>query len=563
MARIEIAIERPRGAILARLIALLNARVVPITTAALLILLILFILYPLLSVLIKSLLGEGGLTFQHYREFFSKWYYYRSLINSMILGTATMVIATVVGFVFAYMTTRGPLILRRPLKLIAFFPLIAPSYIFAISLIVLLGRSGIITQWLHIETVIYGWKGVILAQVLAFLPLSFIMIENVLISLDPHLEDTASDLGAKEPTILKTVILPLSAPGLLKAALLIFVMAISEFGNPAMLGGRLSFLAPDTYLMITGEARFEMASVLSVFLILPCLGIFILHHYWLKGRGYTTIIGRPVAAEERRMGLLIMIPCLVISLFVSLLILLSFAVILLGGFVKLVGIDNTFVLDHFMNTTSNDAIFNSTKMSLLAALIGAVIGTLLAYIIMRGNIPGRKVIEFIALSGFALPGTLIGVGYILAFNKYPFYLTGTMLILVLNCTFRFLAVAVEAGISKLHQISVEIEEASADLGANFLTTFARITLPLMSSAFVAGFVYTFMTSMISLSSVIFLISPGTNLASVYIFITAQLGEMGLACATTLKMIIVILSFMAGLHILSRKTGITVSRGGIQ
>lgn len=561
MARVGIAVDRPRGAGLARLAAFVNARIVPIIATALLGLLALFILYPLLSVLVKSLLGEGGVTLRHYGEFFSKRYYYRSFVNSMILGLSTMGLTTVVGFVFAYMTTRGPLILRRPLKVIALAPLVAPSYIFAISLIILLGRRGMVTQWLGIDTVIYGWSGVILAQVLAFLPLSFLMIEHVLRSLNPNLEDAANDLGATEGTILKTVILPLSAPGVLKAGLLVFVMAVSEFGNPAMLGGRLSFLAPDTYLMITGEGRFEMASVLSVVLLLPCLGIFMLHNYWLKGRGYTTIVGKPVAAEERRMSPLLMVPCLGVCLVVSLLILSSFGVIVLGSFVKLVGIDNTVVLEHLRNTASNDAILNSIKMSLLAGFIGAVIGVLLAYIIMRGNIPGRGVLELIALLGFALPGTVIGVGYILAFNASPFYLTGTMLILVLNCVFRFLAVAVEAGISKLHQISAEIEEASLDLGAGFLTTFMRITLPLMFSAFVAGFVYTFMTSIVSLSSVIFLIAPGTNLASVYIFITAQLGEMGLASATTVKLIAIVVLCMAGLHVLSRRIGVTALRGG--
>lgn len=537
----------------------LNARTVPVTATALLILLILFILYPLLAVLVRSLMSKGGLTLQHYWEFFSKGYYYRSFINSMILGITTSVIACATGFAFAYMVTRGPWFLRRPLRVVALSPLLAPSYIFAISLIILFGRSGILTQWLQIGAVIYGWSGVILAQALAFLPLSFIMIENVLKSLDASLEAAARDLGARETTILRTVILPLSAPGLLKAALLVFVMAVSEFGNPAMLGGRLSFLAPDTYLMITGEGRFDMASVLSVMLLLPCLGIFILHDYGLKGRSYTTIVGKPVATEVGKPSVFIVGPCVILSLVVSLLILASFAVIVVGSVVKLVGINNTFVLEHLWNSASNDAIFNSIKMSLLAGLIGAVIGTLLAYVVMRGNVLGAGVLEFLALLGFALPGTVIGVGYILAFNAYPFYLTGTVLILVLNCSFRFLAVAVEAGISKLHQISVEIEEASLDLGASVLTTFVRVTLPLMSSAFVAGFVYTFMTSMISLSSLIFLIAPGTNLAAVYIFITAQLGEMGLAAATTVKLIVVVILCIIGLQLLSRKAGIVALR----
>jgi iron(III) transport system permease protein len=385
------------------------------------------------------------------------------------------------------------------------------------------------------------------------------MIENVLNSVNPSLEETASDMGASEYRIIRSITIPLAAPGLLKAALLVFVMTIAEFGNPAILGGRTPFLAPDTYLAITGEGDFNMASVLSVILIMPCVIIFIFHNYILKGRGYTTIVGKPSPIEPKEIIPGIKIPFMIISFIVGLMVLLSFGVILLGAFVKIVGVDNTFVIDHIMNTQSNIAIFNSIKVSLGAGLVGAIVGTLLAYVIMRGNFPGKHVMEMIALSGFALPGTVIGVGYIMAFNRPPFLLTGTIWILILNCVFRFVAVGVEAGISKLHQISIEIEEASADLGADFITIFFKIVLPIMFSAFVAGFIYTFMTTMMSLSSVIFLVTPGFDLASVYIYLTAQLGELGLASATTVKMMVIVALCLAILQIIAKKTGLDVSK----
>jgi iron(III) transport system permease protein len=211
------------------------------------------------------------------------------------------------------------------------------------------------------------------------------------------------------------------------------------------------------------------------------------------------------------------------------------------------------------NMQSNQAIWNSVKLSLMAGLFGAIVGTLLAYVIMRGKFRGRSVMEMMALSGFALPGTVIGVGYIMAFNKPPLLLAGTIWILVLNCAFRFLAVGVEAGISKLHQISIEIEEASADLGADFITVFFKVILPIMFSAFIAGFIYTFMTTMMSLSSVIFLVTPGFDLAAVYIYLTAQLGELGLASAATVKMILIVLVCMVSLKVVAKKTGLDVSK----
>ena len=542
--------------------AFLNANLVNIFAGGLFALLAIFLLYPIITVLIKSLWGEEGFTFDFYVEFFSYNFYYWSLLNTLILGFAVMIILLVVGFCFAYMTTRGPLWLRKPLKIVALLPLAAPPYIFSISLITLFGRNGLINNLFNLDFNIYSWTGVIAAQCLAFLPLSFMMIENVLNSLNPSLEETASDMGASEVRIVRSITIPLAAPGLLKAALLVFVVTIAEFGNPAILGGRTPFLAVDTYLAITGEGDFNMASVLSVVLITPCVLIFVLHNYVLKGRGYATITGKGMAAEPKPIAPVIKTPFMIISLAVAVTVLLSFGVILLGSFVKIVGVDNTFVIDHVVNTQSNVAILNSIEVSFWAGVIGAIVGTLLAYVIMRGKFPGKQIMEMVALSGFALPGTVIGVGYIMAFNRFPFYyllIFSGKWIIILNCVFRFLAVGVEAGISKLHQISVEIEEASADLGADFITIFFRVILPIMFSAFVAGFIYTFMTTMMSLSSVIFLVTPGFDLASVYIYLTAQLGELGLASATTMKIIAIVAISLGILKIIAKKTGLDVSK----
>lgn len=534
-----------------------NSHLVNMFAGGLFALLAIFLAFPIVMVFIKSLWGDDGFTLGFYQEFFSYNFYYWSFLNTMILGLSAMVILVVVGFCFAYMTTKGPNWLRKPLKVCALMPLCAPPYIFSISLITLFGRNGMVTNFFDLNFNIYSWTGVIVAQCLAFLPLSYMMIENVLNSQNPSLEESASDMGASEFTIMRAITIPLAAPGVLKAALLVFVMTIAEFGNPAILGGRIPFLAPDTYLMITGEGDFNMASVLSVVLMVPCLIIFVIHNYMLKGKGYTTIVGKPTAVDPKDMTPLIKYSLLAIVIPVAIMVLLSFAVIVMGAFVKIVGVDNTFVIDHMLNMQSNTAIFNSVKLSLLAGLFGAIVGTLLAYVIMRGKFKGRKVMEMMALSGFALPGTVIGVGYIMAFNRPPFLLAGTIWILILNCAFRFLAVGVEAGISKLHQISIEIEEASADLGADFITIFFKVILPIMFSAFIAGFIYTFMTTMMSLSSVIFLVTPGFDLAAVYIYLTAQLGELGLASAATVKMMLIVVICFASLKLLAKKTGLDV------
>ena len=253
------------------------------------------------------------------------------------------------------------------------------------------------------------------------------------------------------------------------------------------------------------------------------------------------------------------IPFLVISCFAGLAIVASFGVVLIASFVKILGVNNALVLNHVKNFETNLAIYNSTKVSLIAALIGAAIGTLLAYVIVRGKFFGRSFIEMISLSGFALPGTVIGIGYLIAFSTPPLKLTGGIMILALNCVFRFLAVGVEAGISKLHQINIEIEEASSDLGANFLTTFYKIVLPLMFPAFIAGFIYTFMTTMVSLSAVVFLVSPGFELAAVKIFDWAIYGNIGLASSTTMKLVVIVIICMVVLNLLTKRKGFDVKQ----
>ena len=549
----------PQRSLWEKIKTFINAELINILAAILFVLLAVFLLYPIFAVLIKSIKGPQGLTLSYYAKFFAKGYYFRSLINTLELGVINTIVCLTVGFCMAYLTARGPLPLRKPLKFIAMMPLIAPPYLFAISLIILFGRNGILTKVLGLSWSIYGFSGVVIAQTLAFIPLAYLMIENTLMSLNPNLEESAYDLGASEVRIIRTITIPLLAPGILKAGLLVFVMTIAEFGNAAILGGRTPFLAPDTYQMIIGEADFEMGSVLSVVLIIPCILIFFLHNYMLTGKKFTTIGGKPVASEPRKMTAFVMVPFLIVSGLATLVIVISFGVVLGACFTKLLGVNNDIVLSHILNFDSNRAIQNSIKVSLIAAFIGAIIGTLLSYVIVRGKFFGRNFIEMVSLSGFALPGTVIGIGYLLAFNAPPFKLTGGIMILALNCVFRFLAVGVEAGISKLHQINIEIEEASADLGANFMTTFYKIVLPIMFPAFIAGFIYTFMTTIVSLSAVVFLVSPGFELAAVKIFDAAAYGEIGIASATTMKLVLIVVICMVVLNYLTKKTGFDISQ----
>jgi len=540
----------------------LSAHTVSSTGGLLFLLLALFLLWPIFTILIKSVFGPEGLTLQYYKEFVAHRYYYQSFFNTLLLGAMTTSVCIGVGFCIAYMTTRGPMHLRRPLRLLALLPLIAPPFIFALSLIILFGYSGIITKALGLGWSIYGFPGPVIAQSLAFLPLAYMMIENTLSSLNPNLEDSAANLGATEGKILRSITIPLLVPGFWKAALIVYVMAVAEFGNVALLCGRVPFLAPDAYLMIAGaESNFNMASVLSMFLILPCIVIFITQTYLIKGKGYTTILGKPTAAEPRHISPAILIPMLTVSFIACGLILLTFVVVGVGAFTNLVGIDNTLTLKYILSVRPNFALTNSVRVSLLAGLFGAMMGVLLAYVIVRGKFKARGILEGISLGGFAFPGPALGIGYLMAFNQPPLMLTGTMLILVICCMFRAFAVGEEAGIIKLQQLSIEVEEASANLGASTMTTFRRIVLPIIFPAFMYGFIYIFMRTMVTLSAVIFIIFPGCMLVSILIFNAGAYGELGIACAATLKLIAVVAASLAILQALSKRTGLGIIAGG--
>ncbi len=522
-------------------------------------LLAIFLIWPIVAVLVKSVLGPEGFTLEYYKDFISHSYYYRSLFNSLFLGIVVLSLCIGAAFCIAYMTTRGPVYLRTPLRVLTLLPLLAPTYIFSLSLIMLLGKRGIITQAFGLSWNIYGFDGCVIAQTLAFVPLAYIMIESTLSSLNPNLEDSAANLGATEGKILRSITIPLLTPGFLKAALIVFVLTMSAFGNLKLLGGRTPFLAPDTYTMITGEADFNMAAVLSMFLVLPCAVVFIMQNYLLRGKAYTTIGGKPVAADPRHIGRKILIPMLSVSFIICGLNLLVFVIAGVGAFTQLLGVDNTFTLSHILNSRSNLALTNSVKISLLAGLFAAILGILLAYVVVRGKFKGRDALEGISLAGFTLPGTVLGIGYLLAFNKSPLVLTGTMIIMVLCAAFRRLAVSGEAGIAKLGQLSIEVEEASLNLGASTITTFRRIVLPIIFPAFIYGFMYGFMRTMIALNDLIFLVCPGFDIAAVYIFDMISYGQTGLACATTLKLMVIVAITLAILQYLSKWTGLSITR----
>ncbi len=524
-------------------------------------LVIVFTVLPIGVVLGRSLqTKEGAFTWNNFLEFFSRRAYYRALINSLILSTSSTLLVTATGFVLAYLVTRGPRVLRGPFTFVSLLPFVAPPFAFSVALIILAGRRGILTQLLGLNVSIYGWPGVLVVQLVSFLPIAFLLIENVLVSLDPSLEDAADDLGARPGRVLFTVTIPLAWPGTLKAALLVFILAIADFGNPMIIGGGMSLLATDAYLLAVGEQNLRMASVLSVFLVIPSLFLFAIHRYLLRETRVTTITGNLASSQPRRSSPIILLPMLAAAAVVGLTILALFGVVFAGAFTEAIGPRNNFTLAHFGTRFGLQYLWTSIKMGLAAGFLAAIGGTVLAYILERKRIPGRGGIEFLTLLGLSVPGTVLGLGYLLAFHNPPVALTGTFLILVLNTGFRELPAAMEAGMSKLRQLDLAIEEASADLGVGPVGTFLKVVVPNIGSAFMAGLIYAFMTGMITVSAIAFLVSPGANLASIYILQLAEMGYLGEGCAVSVMLIAIVFACVVMLKWIAHRTGFDIIRG---
>ena len=414
-------------------------------------------------------------------------------------------------------------------------PLISPPFLVSLAFILLFGRNGALTHGLGLDWSIYGFHGIVLAQVFTFLPQAYILLANVLANIDVSLEEAAENLGAGFGVTLWRVTLALARPGLASAALIVFILCMTDFGNPILVGGRYNVLATEIYSQVIGMNDFASASTMSVVLIVPCLAAYLLNAYWVGSRSYVTISGasraavRPTPARVRW-------PLFLASGGIALFIGVIYGLIPLGSLVRLWGSDWTLSLQHYgFKSTAEGAwpIVNSVKLAVVSGVVGTALALVTAHVIeRRRSVLGgsARAIEFVSLLPAALPGTVIGVGYILAFNVPPLVLTGTVWILVTSVVFWKLPVAVLAAVNALKQIDPALEEAAVSLGAGSVRTFTKVVLPLLTGTVFSIFVYFFINGMVTVSAVIFLIYPGFNLGSVAILAQVENGYPGVACA---------------------------------
>lgn len=479
-----------------------------------------------------------------------------ALRNSVLLAITVGGVSTVLGFLFAMLAERSRLPTKGLLGPFSILPIITPPFVLGLAMIYLFGRRGFITHnLLGLSTGIFsGPVGVGVAQILAYAPIAFLVLQGVVQAMDVAMEEAAETLGASRWHVLRTVIWPLARPGIANAFLLVAIESLADFGNPIIVGGGKPFLATEVFFAIIGRFNANEAAVYGVILLAMTLGIFLIQRHWLGRRFYVTITGRPSGGRPRPLppaldyvasGVFLLWVALTLALYGS---------VFVGSLTKLWGFDNTFTLKNITDLSPQgwEVFWTTTRLSAYAALPSTLLGFLIGYLVTRVEFPGRDALEFGSMLSFAVPGTVMGVGYILAFNQGALLLTGTEMIIILAFVFRNMPVAIRAGIASIYQIDRSLEEASTMLRANSAVTLWRIVMPLVRAALLSGLVFAFVRAMTAVSQVIFLITPAHNLATTLILSYVEYGNQGRGAALASVLTVFMILIIAALYAISRR-----------
>ena len=519
-----------------------------ISILTVIVLLLLFVIYPLVKILLFSLTDASGtFSLATAAEIFSTSRYLKTFGRTMVLGVIVAVIATFIGYIFAYTITRTNVPCKGFLKTIATLPILSPPFILCLSIIFLFGRQGLITNGLLkiTDNDVYGMGSLIVVQVLSFFPIAYMTLSGILSSIDASVEDAACNMGASRWHTFWTVTFPLSLPGIISGCLLVFIQSLEDFSNPATIGGDYTTLSIEVYNIITGSYDMRKGSVLALLLLLPAVIAYLLNKYWVNKKSFVTVTGKPTQARKLIEEPHIKWPLFAFCLIVSAIIILFYGTVIFASFVRTWGVDFSLTLDQYRKALQYgwDSLKNSMTLGLISAVIGGLLGMVIAYITAKRNYYGKRFIEVASVLMFAVPGTVLGISYILGFNSKPLALTGTGLILVIVFTFRNMPVAIESGTTTLLQIDNSIEEASTILGADTGYSFRRITLPMLKNAFFSGIVYSFTKAITAVSAVIFLVSPRWKLVTSNIYSLFDLAKYGQAAAFVTMMVGILLVFI--------------------
>lgn len=482
----------------------------------------------------------------------------KPLINTLVLGVIVGVLGTAIGFVSAYaqvfLDFRG----KKIAHWLTLLPAISPPFAAATAIITLYGKRGIITHdLLGLSVDIYGLPGLSIVLSMTFVPLAYLNIKGMMENLDPSVFEAASTLGSSQFRTLFSVTIPMVRPAILTSFLILFIEAISDLANPLVLGGDFRVLASQIYFAVIGTGDIATAAGIAMVLLLPAVGIFAIQKYWAGRTRVTTVSGKPTGLPKPVTSPAIRIPFKTINLLWLIFVLLVYLAIFVGGFVNILGVNNSFTLRHyeFVMSLGSSAISITLIMTLIAAPIATIIAVMLSWLIVRHLPRFGKVLDFVGMLGIAIPGTVLGLGFALAFGQ-PTWFLGKQIIPALAgglavgggaiaIVMAYVALGIpngqQAAISSLAQINVEVEEAATSLGAGPITTFRKVTLPLLTPAIITGMTFSITRAMTNVTAIIFLATASTQVMTVQVLDEVDAGRFGNAFAYCTVLIVLVLA----------------------
>ena len=533
----------------------LMADPIMVTTIVVLItFLTLFILYPLAILLVDSFVGDGTFGLSIFRRIFAMPTFTKAITNTLKVGFLVGILSSLIGLLFAYVEVyvRMGKFVGGLFKVVSMLPVVSPPFVLSLSMIMLFGKAGIITRFLLgiYDNSVYGFWGIVIVQTLTFFPVCYMMLKGLLKNIDPSLEEAARDMGASRWKVFTSVTLPLMLPGLGNAFLVTFIESIADFANPMIIGGSYDTLATTIYLQITGAYDKAGAAAMAVVLLCITLLMFAVQKYYLEAKTAATLTGKAsrsrILIEDRSVKTPLTILCALAAGFV----ILMYICVPIGacfptwGF-KFFPLTGKWFSLVFTRYHGFQAFRDSFVLSLIAAPITALLSMIISYLVVKRNFRSKGFIEAVSMLAMAVPGTVLGVGYIRGFSGGIFHtgflqgLYGTGLILIIVFVVRSLPVGTRSGISALRQIDKSIEESAYDLGAGSAKVFTSVTLPLIKDSFLSGLVTTFVRSITAISAVILLVTPRYLLITCRINEFAEKGAYGVACAYATILILIV------------------------
>ena len=517
--------------------------------------LVLFLIAPILIVLLKSFeISSGHYGLDNYINTMSESHFWKVVLNSLGLASTVTVIAVSLAFVFSYAMQRSKMPGKKVFSIIAMLPVFAPSLVQALGLVFLLGRNGVINRWFELDIEIYGFWGVVIADVIYAFPQAFLLLSAALAVADSRPYEAAKMLGAGRKRIFFDVTLPGVKFGLISSIFLVFTITITDFGNAMVIGGDFSVLATEIYNQVAGQMNFNLGSVVAIILLIPVVIAFLLERFvGNQKKQYVSDNSSPLVAKKNFKFDLIMF---LISSLICGAILTVIGIVVYASFVKLWPYNMSFTLDNYIVDSQGgyQPLLTSIYVSLLAAFIGVIMVVSSAYLVNKSKGIVVDMINFFSILPAAIPGMVLGIAYIFFFNDPLNPMTiiyGSMFILAINNVYHYHAQGFLSASTGLKQISNTFDETSACLGADLSTTIRKVTLPLLLPVILTIGIFFFMRSMVTLSSVIFLVSPSVNLAAVSVMLLDDAGNSTQAAAFSTLIILVVIIALGLMNLILR------------